>query len=234
MPRTFHLDPSVTALLPELRVGVVIASGFDNRRSGEQSAAMLAQAAEQVRQRVEDAEIPTLPEIAPWREAYRAFGVKPSKYRSSIESLYRSAAAGSLRSINPLVDLYNVVSLQAGSPCGGEDLAALDGDIHLTRATGAESFTPLGMTEDQPPIPGEIIYRDQTGAFCRCLNWREADRTKLTEETTNAILCMEGVDPSKIGDIQRACEELAALIETYLGGKTVVQMVTAAVPSCEL
>ena len=39
MPRTFHLDPSVTALLPELRVGVIIASGFDNRRSGEQSGA---------------------------------------------------------------------------------------------------------------------------------------------------------------------------------------------------
>jgi len=234
MHRTFHLDPSVTALLPELRVGIVIASGFDNRRSGEQSAALLAQAAEQVRQRVGDAEIPALPEIAPWREAYRAFGVKPSKYRSSIESLYRSAVAGSLRSINPLVDLYNVVSLQAGSPCGGEDLAALDGDVHLTRATGTELFTPLGMAEDQPPIPGEIIYRDETGAFCRCLNWREADRTKLTEETTNAILCMEVIDPTRTEDIQRACEELATLIETHLGGNTVVRMVTAGAPSCEL
>jgi DNA/RNA-binding domain of Phe-tRNA-synthetase-like protein len=231
MPRTFHLDPSVTALMPELRVGVIIASGFDNRRSGEQSAALLAQAAEQVRQRVGDAEIPSLPEIAPWREAYRAFGVKPSKYRSSIESLYRSAAAGSLRSINPLVNLYNVVSLQAGSPCGGEDLAALDGDIHLTRATGAESFIPLGMMENQPPIPGEIIYRDETGAFCRCLNWREADRTKLTEETTNAILCMEVIDPARIENIQHACEELAALIETHLGGTTVVRMVTPDRPS---
>jgi lysyl-tRNA synthetase class 2 len=105
MPRTFYLDPSVTALLPELRVGVIIASGFDNRRGGERSAALLAQAAEQVKQRVGDAEIPALPEIAPWREAYRAFGVKPSKYRSSIESLYRSAVSGSMRSINPLVDL---------------------------------------------------------------------------------------------------------------------------------
>ncbi len=234
MPRTFHLDPSVTTLLPELRVGVIIASGFDNRRSGEQCAALLAQAAEQVRQRVGDADIPALPEIAPWREAYRAFGVKPSKYRSSIESLYRSAVSGSSRSINPLVDLYNVVSLQAGSPCGGEDLAALDGDIYLTRATGTESFTPLGMTEDQPPIPGEIIYRDETGAFCRCLNWREADRTKLTEATTSAILCMECVDAARVGDIQRACEELAELIETHLGGQTVVRMVTAAAPSCAL
>ena len=234
MPRTFYLDPSVTALLPELCVGVIIASGFDNRRSGEQSAALLAQAAEQVRQLVGDAEIPALPEIAPWREAYRAFGVKPSKYRSSIEGLYRSAVAGSVRSINPLVDLYNVVSLQAGSPCGGEDLAALQGDIQLTRATGGESFIPLGMEEDQPPIPGEIIYRDETGAFCRCLNWREADRTKLTEETTNAILCMELLDPARTEDIQRACEELAALIETLLGGTTVVRMVTAAAPSCEL
>src|SRR6478735_4085392 len=229
--RVFRIDSSVTALLPELSVGVVIAKGFDNRRSAEQAAQLLEDAVAASRARIGDAEIPSLPEIAPWREAYRAFGVKPSKYRSSIESLYRSAAAGSLRSINPLVNLYNVVSLQAGSPCGGEDLAALDGDIHLTRATGAESFIPLGMMENQPPIPGEIIYRDETGAFCRCLNWREADRTKLTEETTNAILCMEVIDPARIENIQHACEELAALIETHLGGTTVVRMVTPDRPS---
>ncbi len=45
---------------------------------------------------------------------------------------------------------------------------------------------------------------------------------------------MELLDPARTEDIQRACEELAALIETHLGGKTVVRMVTAAAPSCEL
>ena len=37
-----------------------------------------------------------------------------------------------------------------------------------------------------------------------------------------------------IDDIQRACEELAALIETHLGGTTVVRMVSPDAPSCEL
>ena len=232
--RLFRLDPSVTALLPELSVGVVIAKGFDNRRSAEEAARLLADAVAAAQARIGDAEIPSLPEIAPWREAYRAFGVKPSKYRSSIESLYRSAASGSVRSINPLVDLYNVVSLGAGSPAGGEDLAALAGDLVLTRANGGEAFVPLGLAEGQPAIPAEIPFPGEAGAICRCLNWREADRTKLTDDTTDAVLFMECVDPAKLPDIERACTELASLIETHLGGTTEVRMVTAGSPSCEL
>lgn len=38
--------------------------------------------------------------------------------------------------INPLVDLYNSVSLSYALPCGGEDLAALAGDLRLGMAQG--------------------------------------------------------------------------------------------------
>ncbi len=30
---------------------------------------------------------------------------------------------------------------------------------------------------DAPALPEEIIYYDEQGAICRCLNWREAQRT---------------------------------------------------------
>ena len=164
--------------------------------------------------------------IAPWRQAYQRFGVKPSKYRSSIESLLRSARAQRIRGVNPLVDLYNTVSLTHLLPCGGEDLAAVRGDIRLERASGGEHFVPLGAQATEPPQPGEVIYRDDAGVICRCWNWREADRTKLTPATTDAFLCIEALPPSGEPQLRAACAELATLAHTQLGARTTVELLS--------
>ncbi|HYE12339.1 MAG TPA: hypothetical protein VEF53_19405, partial [Patescibacteria group bacterium] len=52
----------------------------------------------------------------------------------------------------------------------------------------------------------------------RCWNWREADRTKLTEETANAFLCIESVDSSRREAFEAAVKESAELVGRYLGG----------------
>lgn len=92
--------------------------------------------------------------------------------------------------INPLVDIYNSVSLSYAVPCGGEDLAKIVGDLCLGRAQGNEFFFPLGAESDAPALADEMIYFDEQGAVCRCLNWREAQRTMLTEETKDAVLAI--------------------------------------------
>src|SRR6185437_202069 len=128
---------------PNCVIGTVVVRGIDNDRHGAECAALLEQEARRAAERLGEADIATHPAVAPWREAYRAFGVRPAKFRSSIENLLRSARAGTIRSINPLVDLYNAVSLRHMLPCGGEDLGAVRGPIVLTRAVGNEHFVPL-------------------------------------------------------------------------------------------
>jgi len=203
---------------------VVIARGLDNRRNADRCSTLLVEAASDAAARLGDQEMSAHPAVAPWREAYRAFGAKPAKFRSSIENLLRSARTGSIRGINPLVDLYNTVSLRRMLPCGGEDLAAIRGDLLLTRAVGGEHFVPLGMEEEQPPSPGEVIYRDDLGVICRCWNWREADRTKLTADTTDAFLCIEGLLPAGVVEVRAACDDLAGLVREHLGGATVTHI----------
>lgn len=39
-----------------------------------------------------------------------------------------------------------------------------------------------------------MIYFDEQGAVCRCLNWREVQRTMLTEETKDAVLVIEAIN----------------------------------------
>jgi DNA/RNA-binding domain of Phe-tRNA-synthetase-like protein len=215
----FTIEEPFRGLFPEALIGIVVASGIDNRRAEEEARAELAAAVAQVTPAIDGHELAAHPAVAPWREAYRRFGVKPSRHRSSIEGLLRSVPAGGPRSINPLVDLYNAVSLRHMLPCGGEDLAAVRGDMRLTLAAGGESFVPLGSAEESPPLPGEVVYADDAGIICRAWNWREAERTKLTPETTRAVLVIEALPPRTAGDLLAACGDLAESVGNHLGAK---------------
>jgi DNA/RNA-binding domain of Phe-tRNA-synthetase-like protein len=221
----FRIERDFRELFPAAMIGIVVASGIDNRRHAWEAASLLDAANTAARVALGDEDMATHPAVAPWRDAYRRFGVKPAKYRSSIENLLRSARGDGVRSINPLVDLYNTVSLRHLLPCGGEDLAAIEGDLRLTLAEGEEPFIPLGSTDEQPPAPGEVIYADDLGAICRAWNWREADRTKLTELTTCAVLVIEALPPRTEADLQAACDDLATLVQEHLGAICRVEIV---------
>jgi DNA/RNA-binding domain of Phe-tRNA-synthetase-like protein len=228
------VDNSFWELFPGARIGIVLASGFDNTARPHEAAALLDDAVAASAAALAGADIATHPAVAPWRAAYARFGAKPSKFRSSIESLLRAAQAGRLRSINPLVDLYNTVSLRHQLPCGGEDRAALAGDVHLTRARGDEPFRTIGADADEPPAAGEVIYADALGAICRCWNWREADRTKLTPQTRDALLVIEALPAHDPAQLDRALDELAALVTEHLGGRTSQAVLTRDAPAVGL
>jgi DNA/RNA-binding domain of Phe-tRNA-synthetase-like protein len=75
-----------------------------------------------------------------------------------------------------------------------------------------------------------VIYRDDAGAICRCWNWREADRTKLTPATADAFLCIEALPPTSAAQLQAACDELAALVALHLGGTARVALLARGAP----
>jgi len=231
---SFELEPDFLALFPEATVGIAVVRGIDNRVDDPEIWPMLETEIERAARALEGQDIGQHPAVAPWRAAFGTFGVKPSKYRSSIESMLRSAQAGRLRSIGPLVDLYNTISLRHQLPVGGEDLDKVAGDIRLTRAHGDEFFIPLGADSPETPPPGAVIYRDDEGVICSCWNWREADRTKLTAATTDAVLVIESVPPLDPAAVRIAIDDLAALVERHLGGTARVALLDAANPSVEL
>ena len=181
---------------------------------------LLRQAEKVLRTRITDPEgLKEYPVVAAWQEVHRAFGSNPNKFPSSIHALSkRVAKGGELPLINPLVDLYNVVSLKHMVPVGGEDLDQCRGNIVLTLADGTEPFTPIGSDVNEPPEKGEVIYRDDEGVICRKFNWREAKRTCLTEKTINAVLVIEAVPPTSRAELEAALGELRELVTRFCGG----------------
>lgn len=223
------IAPDVLALFPDALVGVVWVRGCDNTVQSAAIAALLRQAEAAAREAVAGVALTEDPRIACWREAYRAFGASPKKSPSSIENLLRRVAKGeAVRSINPLVDLYNAVSLERFLPAGGEDLDQVQGDVRLCRAGEAEPpVLLLGEAEARPPHPGEVIYRDDLSALCRRWNWKEADRTKLTAATRQALLVIEALPPTPRPHLEQALADLAARVRDHCGGETVVAVLDA-------
>jgi len=219
MPRLL-VTPEIFARFPDVVLGVIVARDIDNTGESEEILAGLRQEEARVRETFAAQPIPEHPHIALWREAYRKFGAKPKDHPSSIENLVRRVAKGhALPRINPLVDLYNTISLRYLVPAGGEDLDRTQGDILLTLAGEDEAPVKLlGEPEARPPYPGEVIYKDDLGTLCRRWNWKEADRTKLTAQTRRAILVLEGLPPVGAREIEEATAALAALIHAHCGG----------------
>jgi len=231
-PTAFEINPIIFARFPGVQVGVVVARSIDNHGDREEITATLRAEVDRVTSELAGTSPADHPQIAPWREAYRAFGANPKRYPSSIENLVsRVLRGGSIRHINKLVDIFNAVSLRYILPVGGEDLDRMEGNIILTIATDDEApVALLGEDEARAPQAGEVIYRDNAGAICRRWNWKEADRTKLTEQTTNAVLVIEALPPVDTALLAQATNDLASMIYRWCGGHISLTLLNAERP----
>lgn len=207
------IDDSVRELRPDYRAVLIVAEGLDAGSSNEASETLLFAAEEHVRPLLEHTKVEELPHIAAWRAAYRSFGAKPQRTRNSAEALLRRAEA--LPRVNALTDAYNAVSVHYQTPLGGEDLDAYDGPLRLTRAVGDEEFTTMaaGAETIEHPDAGEVVWRDGAGVTCRRWNWRQCYRTRLREDTTNAVFICDVLDVEAGDGAQRAQDVLTALRE---------------------
>lgn len=224
-------------LFPQAQISIMVAKGLDNSVDESKDLyfkSLLDKGSKRAEDFISDEPFTQNEVIQEWRQAFTKFKTKKGA-RSSIEALLKRVSQGrEFNPINPLVDIYNSVSLSYAVPCGGEDIDKIEGGLHLAKAQGGESFFPLGAETDAPALPEEIIYHDDEGAVCRCLNWREAKRTMLTEETRDAVLVIEAVNEEQAKRAQAAMQELQYLVEDYFGVKGEITHLTMEHPSVEI
>lgn len=216
----FEIKEEIFERFPELNVGVLVVQDINNQGKDKEVLQLIQNRESEIRTNFKKEELPNESKIKVWREAYSSFGAKPKKYRCSVENLYRMILDGiELKPINQIVDIYNYVSINHIIPIGGDDIDKIDGDIVLQFADGTENFTELNSNEIKHPKEGEVIYRDNKEVLCRRWNWRECDKSKMTPETKNVILVVEGLPPFTKKDINNILEEFKNLVKKYCGGQ---------------
>ena len=100
----------------------------------------IAAAEAECRRRWIGVKLSAIPDVAACRAAYEDFGIKRTSYRSSVERLIKRVIAGQpVPSINALVDLHNMVSLETGLCLGCDDLDRTSGGLvfRFSRAFGS-------------------------------------------------------------------------------------------------
>jgi DNA/RNA-binding domain of Phe-tRNA-synthetase-like protein len=189
---------------------------------------MLREAESSVRRQTTIENIAEHPRIKSWREAYKAFGAKPSEYRSSVEAMARRALRGDpLPSINMLVDIGNIVSLEHLVPVGGHSLDELTQDISLRFATGEETFVPFGSTENEQPLPGEIIFAEGNTVLTRRWTWRQANHTLTLPETRGIEFNIDRLPPVELEEVRAIAEQVMGLVSEFCGGRSRYEILSA-------
>lgn len=216
---TFTIDDPVRAL--GVRGAFAVLSGLDN-------ASVDAHAMDEWRERLV-AElrrelVPGFaerdPVLAGFRTLHDAVGRSNRRFPSSAEALVGLfLRKGLVPSINPLVDLYNGVSLATRLSLGAHDLAHVSGDVTLRLTTGTERFVPLGAADLEPVAPGEYCYIDGSGdVLCR-LEHRQCERTKVTAATTGCFYILQGNANTSRELIESTLARLVDLTHRHCGGR---------------
>ena len=215
------IEKQIIERFPGLNIGILIVKGIENSGFNQEIMDLIGQEERRIKSEFNTETLSQNPKIDAWRKAYSSFGAKPKKYKCSVENLYRLILTGNaLRHINKIVDLYNYISIKHMVPVGGDDLDKVDGNIILKFAKGDEPFIELNSSEIQNPKEGEVVYADDKEILCRRWNWRECDKSKMTEDTKNVTLVIEGLPPVTSEDIAKILVELSDLVKQYCGGES--------------
>ncbi len=231
----FSVQKELFDLLPDLTLGVVVASGVDNTRDSRDIDTLMLQVIEETRKNFGVDKAQEHPRIKPWRNAFTKLGISGSKFPSSIESMARRILKGEpFPRINPLVDLYNSVSIRHLVPMGGHDLDTLEGDVALRFAEGWEPFTPMGGGETVTVPKGELVYRDGREVLTRNWVWRQCEKDKATEKTRNIFIPIDVLGEVGKEVAGTIIKDLTALLPSHLGGTIFSALLTRENASCPL
>jgi DNA/RNA-binding domain of Phe-tRNA-synthetase-like protein len=201
---------------PDYRLGVIIAAGMTIRPSRPNGLdALIDEVERNIREVYANTPLPEISALRDWRDAYRAFGIKKTSYRCSVERLVKNALAGRpLPSINAFVDAYNAVSLKYVVPAGADDLDRVFGDVAFRYARPGDSFVRLGDESgmEDPPKDGEVVYADGEKVLCRRWNWSQDARSPVTTRSTRAVVTVQALGSVPL---ESAVDDLAELLGNF-------------------
>jgi DNA/RNA-binding domain of Phe-tRNA-synthetase-like protein len=203
-----------------LRAGAILFRNVRVGPAGPELRSAIAREAEGIRARfASPAAVRSAPEVKRFQDLLLKVGVNPRREQPSLERLLLFALKrGDLPAVNNLVDSYNLVSVRSFCSLGAHDLDTIAPPVALRLLTGRESFTPLGRDTPVAVAPGQYGYVDaRDRVLCR-LDLLQAEFSKVTTDTRNVLLIVEGTAAHPPEVLRQAFADVAGLVTRYCGG----------------
>ena len=222
--------------LPGMRVVVAVAAGLDAEAAEPAVARLLDEAwaeAGSLRDRYPNAQ--SHPNVAAWRERFKAMGVRSHDFPTSIEALLRRAMKGGPPPrIDPLVDAYNAISLRHVVPAGAFDLDALGDGLDLRLTVDGDTFTALDADGPSPVPAGEVAYATASTVLTRHIVWRQSREGLIAPATRRAVVISEILGALPDGLVGAVRADLEAVLSNAFRAEVLTGILDGEHPSMEL
>ncbi|MCG3088712.1 B3/4 domain-containing protein [Sporosarcina cyprini] len=179
-----EMDEKLFHTMPDLKIGLIYYNKITVSESPQMLKGRLQLFQEQLFFDLEDKQLTDFPGINEWRTVWKAFGADASRYRPSVEALYRRIKKQNyIAPYHSAVDLNNFFSLQYQIPAGIYDRKKIVGDVMLT--VGDETAGYDGLNGRFNTLENMLVLRDEYSPFGS--PFVDSIRTAVTEETTSAL-----------------------------------------------
>jgi DNA/RNA-binding domain of Phe-tRNA-synthetase-like protein len=150
------------------------------------------------------------PPINALREAYKALGNDPTRYRGSNEALFRRIVHDKgLYQVNTVVDINNLVTLETLHSAGVFDLDRVELPMVFRAGRPGESYAGIGRGEMK--IAGLPVFADRRGPFGSTTS--DSERTMVQLQTTRILLVVISFIGS--GQLAAALNRAVGLLTRY-------------------
>ncbi|WP_066628426.1 B3/B4 domain-containing protein [Labilibacter marinus] len=206
---TISIASEIKKVLPQIKLGCIEASVSIEPSSDELNQWMNKQL-EQIQVALTPETIRQTSTVKATKDAYRALGKDPNRYRPAAESLMRRIANGKgLYQISNAVDVLNYISIKTGLSICGYDAHLIDGDICLGIGKTDEPYEGIGRgAVNIEVLP---VFRDENGAFGTPTS--DSTRTMITEKTTDILYILMSFDGDS--ELENALNETVELLTTH-------------------
>lgn len=183
--KTIKFSDKIKEAAPNLKV-VQIEADVVNPPTSDALWGEIEAEAEKLAGEYEISQINKRPAILATRNAYKALGKDPNRYRPSAEALCRRIVnEKGIYRLTTLIDAINLLSIATGYSIGGFDMDKIQGDT-LTLDRGKHEDEFYGIGRGQLNIDGLPVYRDAKGGIGTPTS--DEERTKLTPDTTHLLM----------------------------------------------
>src|SRR3989344_888313 len=219
VPKYFSIDPKVKEAYPSVSVGIALIKGISVSKTNSELQEEIDKFSDEQKNLTTEV-LGSYPEILSYRRLYKEMGIDWHSKRPGPEELLRRVALKKgLYSINNCVDAYNLVVMRNRISVGAFDADKVVFPTTLRFAEEGDEIILIGNKEPVKYTAKELSYYDQKGGYNTDFNYRDAQRTMVTDKTKNAWINVDGIYDTTPEKVQKTLDEALDLILKYCGGK---------------
>ena len=156
------------------------------------------------------------------RKLYKSFKIDPTKYRPSSEALWRRLKKkGDFPSVNPFVNLLNLLSLKYQVSCGLYDIEKIDGDIIITLGNKDDFYE--GIRKDKINLNGKIVLKDNKGAFGNPSS--DSLRTSVSMKSKNILIIIFFYSELPENEIKKIMDDFIEKYNSFFDIKEIIKQI---------